>query len=157
DESGSMVGPKIHTAKALALAMAWIARHQGRWCGLVAYSGDTGHRLLTLPPGGWDEAAVMDWLEPFLSGGSDMDVPGREMPGFYRAMKAPVGDTDVLFLTDAICRIPADVQEAFVVWKRSVKARLISLVIQSEPGDLTAISDEVHSVPSLDVEESAID
>ena len=34
DESGSMEGDKVHTAKALALALAWIARQQQRWCGL---------------------------------------------------------------------------------------------------------------------------
>ena len=157
DESGSMAGPKVHTAKALALAMAWIARNQRRWCGLIAYSGDTGHRLVTLPASGWDEAAVMAWLEQFLSGGSDLDVPVRELPEFYRAMKAPPGDTDVIFITDAVCHIPAEVQAAFVAWKRSAKARLITLVIQNEPGDLESISDEVHVVPSLDVEESAVE
>lgn len=36
DESESMEGPKIHTAKALALARAWAARAQRRWCALVA-------------------------------------------------------------------------------------------------------------------------
>jgi hypothetical protein len=46
DESGSMQGDKAHTAKALALAMAWVARSQKRWCALVAYSGDSGERLL---------------------------------------------------------------------------------------------------------------
>jgi uncharacterized protein with von Willebrand factor type A (vWA) domain len=46
-----MAGDKVHTAKALALALAWIARQQKRWCGLVAYSGDSGERLLALPPG----------------------------------------------------------------------------------------------------------
>jgi uncharacterized protein with von Willebrand factor type A (vWA) domain len=157
DESGSMAGPKVHTAKALALAMAWIARHQKRWCGLVAYSGDTGHRLVTLPPGGWDEVAVLAWLEQFLSGGSDMDVPVREMPEFYNRMRAPRGDTDVLFITDAICHIPSDIQASFSDWKHMVKARLITLVINNAPGDLVAISDEVHEVPSLDVEESAVD
>jgi uncharacterized protein with von Willebrand factor type A (vWA) domain len=55
DESGSMEGEKIHTAKALVLALAWIARQQRRWCALVAYSGDSGERLLPLPPGRWDE------------------------------------------------------------------------------------------------------
>src|SRR3954451_9404198 len=157
DESGSMAGDKVHTAKALALAMAWIARHQGRWCGLVAYSGDTGHRLVSLPPGSWDEAAVMAWLEQFLSGGSDLDVPVREMPEFYSRMRAPKGDTDILFITDAICRIPAEIRASFSDWKHLVKARLITLVIDNSPGDLKAISDEVHEVPSLDVEESAVD
>jgi len=45
----------VSTAKALALAMAWVARMQKRWCALVAYSGDSGERVLALPPGRWDE------------------------------------------------------------------------------------------------------
>src|SRR5439155_16101755 len=55
DESGSMAGQKVHTAKALALALAWVARQQRRWAGLVAFSGESGERLLGLPPGRWDE------------------------------------------------------------------------------------------------------
>src|ERR1019366_9163122 len=49
DESGSMQGEKGHTAKALALALAWVARRQKRWIALCAYSGDSGERLLALP------------------------------------------------------------------------------------------------------------
>jgi uncharacterized protein with von Willebrand factor type A (vWA) domain len=156
DESGSMEGEKAHTAKALALALAWIARQQRRWCGLCAYSGDTGERLLALPPHRWDEAALLDWLEPFLGGGSSIDVPVRELPGYWRRLGAPAGDTDVLFLTDAICRIPSDVQERFLGWKRQAQARLITLVVEGEPGDLTALSDEVYQVPSLAVTEEAV-
>jgi uncharacterized protein with von Willebrand factor type A (vWA) domain len=157
DESGSMKGEKAHTAKALALALAWIARQQRRWCGLVAYSGDTGERLLALPPGRWNEVALMDWLAEFLSGGSNLDVPVREMPDYYQKLGAPVGKTDVIFITDAICSIPAKLQEQFLDWKRHVQARLITLVIKSKPGDLTAISDEVHLVPALDVTETAVE
>jgi uncharacterized protein with von Willebrand factor type A (vWA) domain len=156
DESGSMAGEKGHTAKALALALAWVARQQRRWCGLCAYSGDTGERLLALPPHRWDEAALLDWLEQFLGGGSSIDVPVRELPGYWRRLGAPEGDTDVLFLTDAICRIPPDVQKRFLEWKRQARARLITLVVEGEPGDLAAISDELYRVPSLAVTEEAV-
>jgi uncharacterized protein with von Willebrand factor type A (vWA) domain len=156
DESGSMSGEKVQTAKALALALAWIARQQKRWCGLVAYSGDSGERLLALPPGRWNEVAVMDWLGQFIGCGSSLDVPVRELPGYYQKLGAPVGKTDVIFITDAICRIPARLQEEFCAWKKLVQARLISLIIQSTPGDLAAISDEVHEVPSLAVTEAAV-
>jgi uncharacterized protein with von Willebrand factor type A (vWA) domain len=156
DESGSMQGEKAHTAKALALALAWVARQQRRWCALVAFSGDTGERLLALPPHRWDEAALLDWLEAFLGGGSSRDVPVVEMPDYYRRLGAPVGDTDVLFITDALCRLPPDVQKRFLEWKRQAQARLITLVVEGEPGDLTAISDEVHKVPSLAVTEEAV-
>ena len=156
DESGSMQGEKTHTAKALALALAWIARRQNRWCALVAYSGDSGERLLALPPGRWNESALADWLTTFIGRGSDLDLPVREMPDYYRRLGAPAGVTDLIFVSDAIARIPSPVAESFLAWKASVHARLISLVIDNEPGDLAAISDETHTVRSLSVEEDGV-
>ncbi|MFM7096864.1 MAG: hypothetical protein ACKO16_05530, partial [Gemmataceae bacterium] len=157
DESGSMVGERNHAAKALALALAWIARQQKRWCALIAYSGDSGERILPLPLGKWDEVALMDWLEAFIGMGSDMDVPVREMPQFYENLKAPKGKTDLVFLTDAACSIPAKLAKNFIDWKRSVQARLITLVIDSEPNDLGKISDEVHRIRSVDISEYGVE
>ncbi|MFO0806207.1 MAG: hypothetical protein U0791_24150 [Gemmataceae bacterium] len=156
DESGSMQNEKIHTAKALALALAWIARQQGRWSALVAYSGDSGERVLTLPPGRWDESALADWLTAFIGYGSDLDVPVRELPRMYADMKAPPGVTDVIMVTDAICSIPSEIRERFCAWKQSAQVRAIALVIDNPPGDLAAVADEVHSVRSLDANESAV-
>ncbi|HEX4607090.1 MAG TPA: hypothetical protein VH092_02710 [Urbifossiella sp.] len=154
DESGSMAGEKVHTAKALALA--WVARHQRRWAALVAYSGDSGERLLPLPPGRWDEARLADWLAAFIGKGSEIDIPVRELPRMYAELKAPVGITDVVFVTDARCRLPADVAAGFVAWKAAVRARLVSLVIDSPPGDLAAVSDEVHTVHALAPDDDAV-
>jgi uncharacterized protein with von Willebrand factor type A (vWA) domain len=156
DESGSMAGEKNHASKALALAMAWVARRQRRWCALCAYSGDSGERLLPLPPGRWDELAVLEWLSQFIGRGSTLDVPVRELPDYYARLKAPGGKTDILFLTDAKFRLPADVRDRFLAWKVSVTARLITLVVGGEPGDLAAISDECHAVRSLDVAEDGV-
>jgi uncharacterized protein with von Willebrand factor type A (vWA) domain len=157
DESGSMQGSKIETGKALALALAWVARQQRRWVGLLAYSGDSGERLLPLPPGRWDEGKLADWLCSFIGHGSFLDVPVREMPRYYSQLKAPQGKTDLLFITDALCRIPCEVKDGFLRWKISVQARLVTLVIGSEPGDLATISDEVHRVNTLAVSEGAVE
>ncbi len=156
DESGSMQGTKVETAKALALAVAWVARRQRRWVGLVAYSGDTGERLLALLPGRWDEHALADWVSAFLGRGSSLDVPVREMPDYYRRLGAPAGVTDILFVTDAVCRIPADMAARFNAWRRSVKARVVSLVVGSDPGDLSAVSDECHRVAELAPDAAAV-
>ncbi len=156
DESGSMSGDRIHSAKALALALAWVARHQRRWCALVAYSGDTGERLLPLPPGRWDETKLLDWLTAFLGRGSEIDVPVRELPRMYQELKAPTGVTDVIFVTDAVCRLPAAVTDAFLAWKRQAKARLITLVLNTAAGDLTAVSDEIHLVHTLAPDADAV-
>ena len=150
DESGSMEGAKVHTAKALALALAWVARQQRRWCGLIAYSGKSGERLLALPPGRWNETALCDWLSAFLGHGSDLDLPIEEMPRMYKQIGAPPGVTDLIFLTDARARIPADLRARFLAWKHATKARVVALVIDNPPGDLAFVSDEVHSVRSLD-------
>ncbi len=156
DESGSMQGAKAETAKALALAVAWVARRQRRWVGLVAYSGDSGERLLALPPGRWDEHALTDWVSAFLGRGSSLDVPVRELPDYYRRLGAPAGVTDILFVTDAQCRIPADMAARFNAWRRSVKARVVSLIVGSEPGDLSAVSDECHRVAELAPDDPAV-
>ncbi len=151
-----MSGTKIHTAKALALALAWVARQQRRWCALVAYSGDSGERLLPLPPGRWDEAKLADWLSAFIGMGSEIDIPVREMPRMYRELKAPTGVTDLVFVTDARCRLPAEVKNHFLDWKRSARARLVTLVIDNPPGDLAHVSDEIHTVRSLDPDSDAV-
>jgi uncharacterized protein with von Willebrand factor type A (vWA) domain len=149
-------GDKAHTAKALALALAWVARRQRRWCGLVAYSGDTGERLLALPPGRWDEDRLLDWLGEFLGRGSTLDVPVRELPDYYRRLGAPPGVTDVIFVTDAQVRIPDEDRTRFLAWKRSARARLVTLVIGNPPGDLVLVSDEVHQVHTLAATEDAV-
>ena len=156
DESGSMEGTPVHTAKALALALAWIARRQRRWCGLVAYSGDSGERLLTLPPTRWDESALCDWLSAFIGHGSSLDLPIQEMPDYYHRLGAPAGVTDLIFVTDAQARIPDELREEFVDWKKSARVRVISLVLDNPPGDLVAVSDEVHTVQSLDPDGDAV-
>ena len=156
DESGSMSGERIQTAKALALALAWIARSQKRWCALVAYSGDSGERLLSLPPGRWDETKLLDWLSAFIGRGSEIDVPVRELPRMYAELKAPPGVTDAIFVTDAVCRLPFEVRKMFLAWKQQAKVRLITLVLNTAAGDLASISDEVQLVTTLAPDADAV-
>lgn len=156
DESGSMAGSKIETAKALCLAMARISCEQRRWCGLVAYSGDSGHRLISLKPGAWPMDLVADWMGRFIGRGSDLDVPVWEMPAFYDALGAPTGKTDVVFITDAICRIPPKARDSFLAWKKRVRANVTTLIVQSQPGDLAAISDRVYAVPALEADSEGV-
>jgi uncharacterized protein with von Willebrand factor type A (vWA) domain len=158
DESGSMQGEKVHTAKALALALAWIARQQRRWCALIAFSGGTDGRLLPLPPGRWDENALADWLTAFLGGGTSCDVPLVELPNrYWKELNCPPGQTNIVCITDAIVRVPIDVRDNFLRWKQQAQARMQSLIIQGRPGDLAAVSDEVHLVPSLEVTQTAVE
>ena len=156
DESGSMVGSRNESAKAIALTLAWIARKQRRWCGLVAFSGGTGHRVLSLPPERWNQVDLLDWLESYIGMGSDQDVPIAELPAIFTEIGAPLGLTDLVFVTDAELRISQKKATEFTTWKASVKARIVSLVLNTGPGHLTLISDEVHLINSLDPAEAGI-
>ena len=80
----------------------------------------------------------------------------RELPGYYRQLKAPPGKTDVVVITDAVLRVPPDVARAFLMWKAEAKARLISLVVGGAPGDLAQLSDEAHTVRALDTAEEGV-
>lgn len=149
DESGSMNGSRIEHAKSIALVFAWLAKCQGRWCGLISFSGGTGHSVLQLPPDTSKTTELLDWVVGFIGGGSDQDLPVSEMPDLFDQINAPKGKTDVIFISDAQLRISAKDAEAFLAWKGSVKARLTSLVIGAEPGDLATISDKVHLFETL--------
>jgi len=156
DESGSMIGSRNESAKAIALTLAWIARKQGRWCGLVAYSGESGHRVLALPSERWNQVDLLDWLESFLGMGSSLDIPVSDMPAIFNELGAPAGRTDLVYITDAELRISEKKADAFKAWKCSIKAKLFSLVLNSSPGQLSSISDEVHLISSLDPAEAGI-
>jgi hypothetical protein len=96
-----------------------VARQQRRWSALVAYSGDSGERLLALPAGRWDEQALASWLTEFIGRGSSLDVPLVEMPHIYEALKAPSSDTDVIFITDCRCSMPTCSPRKKPAWSAS--------------------------------------
>lgn len=157
DESGSMSGEKIENAKAFALSLAWMARHQNRWCALVGYSGGTEGTRMALPPGRWDETALMEWLEHFYSGGTTLDVPLVQLPTVYwDELSCPKGKTDVILITDAIVHAPSDVVETFNAWRATEKAKCYGIVLGSSPGDLEKVCDRTWSIDALGVEQDCV-
>ena len=160
DESGSMSGRPIEQAKGLALAMAWVARQQKRWVALIGFSGGSEGTLCVLPPGRWDESALMGWLEHFYSGGTTLDVPIKELP-FAMWPKlieagAARGKTDILIITDAQVDAPEDQVVAFNRWRAAEKARVSSLIIGHDPGVLRRVSDECHTIRGLDASDESV-
>jgi len=157
DESGSMSGEPIATAKALALSMAWIAKHQRRWILLAGFSNDAEGSWCAMPPDNWDQAALLEWLEHFYSGGTSPAVPLQTLPARWQELGCPEGKTDVILVTDAIMSVDAQMQRNFLEWKERAQAKYYTLVLgNDEPGDLAAVSDRVWCLPNLDLEQDAI-
>lgn len=157
DESGSMFGDPVCRAKAFALAMAWVARHQKRWACLIGYSGGREGTFLTMPPGRWDQKGLLTWLEHFYGGGTTLDVPLDVLPSRWESLGCPRGATDIVLITDAIVRVSPALRESFNAWKKQEQVRCISLVLEESPGELEAVSEEVHLVRTIDTEDSGIE
>jgi uncharacterized protein with von Willebrand factor type A (vWA) domain len=156
DESGSMAGDRIANAKGLALAMAWVARHQKRWCGFIGFSGRGQVRSLALPPDKWPADSVMKWLEGFLNGGTDL--PLREIPRLYDEMGAPKGKTDLICITDGDTgSIQANEKQAFDAWRKKAQCKFIGITIASAAQILQSISDEFYRIPSLSPDNMAVE
>lgn len=157
DESGSMSGTKIETAKALALAMAWIARKQRRWCCFMAFSGGSEHRTIIMEPGKQNEEELVEWLEGFIGGGTTLDVPLVELPAYFDAnLQHLKGKTDVLCITDAIVECPPEMAENFLAWKKRSQCKMITFVIEGEPGDLAPLSDQLFLMNAIEVDSEAV-
>lgn len=160
DESGSMSGEKVMNAKAFALAMAWIAMHQKRWCCLVGYSGnDRGkHNTIVLKPGKWNEEALMDWLVHFYSGGSGNDIPTKEMPDIWKQVKPPKGKTDIIMVTDAERYAHPEEDKRFREFIGIVDAKVMALLIENPYGgdSIKSVADEVIAMNNIDVSEEGI-
>lgn len=165
DESGSMncgshnadgsITAKVEQAKALALAMAWIAAKQKRFCALVSFSSASQGGVMTvLPPGKWDQDKILDWLEHFFNGGTDMDVPMKTLPNEYwpqlMAAGAAQGKTDIVIVTDGEVNMPEKIEKKFMTWKAKEKVKLYSIILrdslQDKAGDLGRVSDTVHLI-----------
>lgn len=151
DESGSMdENQKIEHAKAIALAMGWVARHQKRWIAFVGFSGDSVGTRLVMPPNKWDQEALYEWLEHFYGGGTTLDVPIHELPFTYWPefiqQGMPRGKTDVLLITDAIVGYTTAMADAWNAWREQENARVYGIVIDEPNDTLVPITDRCWRV-----------
>lgn len=160
DESGSMSGAPIETAKGLALALGWVAAQQGRWVGFVGFSGGTDGTRLAMAPGKWDEAALMRWLKHFYAGGTTLDLPVDKLPneywGEFLAQGMPRGKTDVVLITDGVVDCPEEMQERYKSWAKAENVTTFGLVLNSGVGVLDRLCEHCSTVATLSVESGAV-
>lgn len=162
DESGSMGGDPIMTAKALALALAWVARQQKRWIAMVGFSGGEVGNWVAFPPGDMDQETLIDWLTHFYSGGTTLDVPLHELPFVYwpafMQMGLQRGRTDVVLITDAQVDAPAEMIARYVEWAKAEQVRTYGIIIgQENAGDIAQFATRHWCVPDLGNADAAIE
>ena len=160
DESASMSGNKIVEAKAFALAMYYIAKKQKRLCVLASFThAYECNKIFAVEPNKPDPTNVLDFMGSFTSGGTSLDAPLHHAPIWMSTNHGgwARGKTDMIIVTDGIVGLPENTKDFFLGWKKVWKARLISIIIQSqEAGGLREVSDETHFVSSISHETDAI-
>jgi len=156
DETGSMTkNDNIYHAKAFALSLYWVASAQNRWCCLVGYAG-ADMNVLVIPPGQNKTDEVLEWLEHFENGATDLCIPVDKLPAQWSSFGCPKGKTDIVQITDAICRIPSHVVDSFNAWKRTEQVRFLSIVIADAAGEAAKISDDCWVYNSMAASSDAI-
>jgi uncharacterized protein with von Willebrand factor type A (vWA) domain len=162
DESASMGGDRIIAAKALAITMAWLARHQKRWCALVGFEcGEVGNALC-LPPEKPDQGDLFGWLEHFFNGGTTLDVPLATVPFDYWdkfvAQGMQRGKTDVIIITDGCVDCPTEMRDRYRAWAKAEKVKTLGVIIEAgEPGGLEGVCDRYWCLPDLSLENDAVE
>lgn len=157
DESGSMSGEKVENAKALALAMVWVAHHENRYACLIGYSGGDAPNVLVLPPRKPLPDQLMDWLEHFYGAGSNRDVPIKELPEIWDSLGCPKGKTDVISLTDAVCHIPPAMAADFRAWKDAEHVKYYVMVIGGyDEKSLQDVADVTTNIDELTPDTEAV-
>ena len=157
DESGSMQDGRLEHAKAIALAAAYIARRQKRYCCLVGFNRGRGGTFLPMPNGDCDPNELYHWLSRWPHGGTDLVTLYDELPEQWDSIGATDGKTDIIMITDACMSTGTEERRKdFLKWKASKSARMQTIVIGEDVGELAWISDESSRVEELGVEVEAV-
>lgn len=156
DESSSMRGAPIECAKAIGLALVYIATAQRRPVKLVSFASRHQTKELDIAPGENKSAELMDWLLSMLNGGTDPDAFVEQIPNRWNF---PKGTTDFIVVTDGLMNVSASQTESFLAFKQEHKVRLQTVFIgpsYTNLGSLVPISDAIAAVPDLTLSQEAI-
>jgi uncharacterized protein with von Willebrand factor type A (vWA) domain len=162
DESGSMGGTRIETAKALALAMAWIAGMQKRWIALVGFSdGATGNPVV-FPPGMIRQNDLIDWIEHFDGGGTTLTCPCQTMPDEYWQefirQGLQTGKTDHLIITDGCLNCPPALEVSYREFSEREQVKTYGIVIGGgSAGGLAQVCNRFWTLESLEMDSAAVE
>lgn len=161
DESGSMGGEKIIAAKALALALGWLARKQKRWMAYVGFAGGTKGTRLAMPPNKSQPPELIEWLKHMYGGGTKLDVPLQTLPTTYWnefiAQGLTRGRTDVVFITDALVETTQEVIDDYKRWAKAESVRSYGIIIgEREAGQLAQVCQKYWCIPQLALDSEAV-
>jgi uncharacterized protein with von Willebrand factor type A (vWA) domain len=88
--------------------------------------------------------------------GGGTNPPVGLVPELFKETGAPVGKTDVIWITDGCCRIEEQAVADFNVFREQNNVRSFVLGIGGHPEGFEPIADEIRTVDSLNVENEVV-
>ncbi len=156
DESGSMGGDRIMWAKAIGLAMAWIAREQKRDIVLGGFAGLRTIWSKRFPGGMIPPKELEAFTAHFYAGGTDYALALTEC--MRLAGEDPTKKSDILFISDGECELHGTVRETVEQLKASLGCRIFSLCVGVDARSFESFSDAAFSISgNLDNDEPALE
>jgi uncharacterized protein with von Willebrand factor type A (vWA) domain len=152
DESGSMAGEKEIWAKAVVLALLFIARRQRRPYAAIAFGSATEIRVKMIQrPEMATMADVLEVAEPFFNGGTDFQRPLTEARKVIEA-GGRFDQADVVFVTDGLCRVTPQFLAEFEAFRKRTGTRVFAVLVDvgsSAEVSVRQWADQVHRVVDL--------
>ena len=152
DESGSMRGDKEIWAKAVVLALLFIAKQQKRAFAAVAFGSAHEIRIKQLSdPRKATMADVVEIAEPFFDGGTDFHRPLTEARQIIEA-GGVFERADIVFVTDGVAEVTEEFLSDFLAFKKRTGTRVFGVLVdvgQSAEHSVRRWADHVHRVVDL--------
>jgi uncharacterized protein with von Willebrand factor type A (vWA) domain len=129
DESGSMAGDREIWAKAVALACFNLAAKQARAYALIHFGSAYEIRVDRFPrPRKVGPAEVLTAIQHFFGGGTSFETPLREA---LKVMEeSPFRRGDMIFITDAECRVSDQFVKRFATAKREKEFSVFAILVE---------------------------
>lgn len=152
DESASMAGDKEIWAKAVVLALLFVAKRQKRPFAAVAFGNANEIRVKRIPqPAQATMADIVEIAEPFFNGGTDFHRPLTEARQIIEA-GGTFERADVVFVTDGIADVTDEFLADFVAFKKRTGTRVFGVLVDVGQNAEYAVrrwADQVHRVVDL--------
>lgn len=159
DESGSMGGDPIIWAKAVGMALCWIAQKQKRSMILGGFSSGGQVWTQEFKDGKMTSADVEAFAKHFYCGGTDFEmalnacvkgIKETKMPNFKKA--------DVVFISDGDCWISDSYRNKFKALKKEMALRVVAIGVGCSADSFRDFSDAAFGFRgSLDGDEAALE
>ncbi|HNT78170.1 MAG TPA: hypothetical protein PKH77_24415 [Anaerolineae bacterium] len=149
DVSGSMLGQREITAKAVALGIAQVAQQENRPYHLFSFSSNHDDTIEVASCDGWEKH--IEWAEGTIRRGTSFDLALLRSMDLLRNMGDAGKAADVLFLSDGEAMVSPTVAQQWLEFKASTGSRLLYVAVaRTGYDDIERLADTVFSVADLD-------